>query len=97
MRADCVEPKDGGEHSQRGSDARISGTRSLQSAIAVELGANAHVVGRVRKGYGWQWQSVVCYGLMIRCTRQGRLRSNLAKEFGWLRVIEKASTTITAG
>jgi hypothetical protein len=27
---------------------------------------------------------------------QGRLRSKLAKEFGWFRVIERASITITA-
>ena len=32
MRADCAEPKVGGEHSQTGSDARISCARSFPSA-----------------------------------------------------------------
>src|SRR5271157_1146703 len=45
MRSDCREPKDGGEYHQAGADARFSGRGSFQ------LGANEHVVGRVRKEY----------------------------------------------
>ena len=33
MRADCPEPKDGGEYRQAGADARFSGLEDLDGAL----------------------------------------------------------------
>ena len=59
MRADCSEPKDGGEYRQAGADARFSGAWSFNRQIALELGANEHVVGRVRKEYNQRGLAVL--------------------------------------
>jgi hypothetical protein len=45
MRADHAKPEDGGKHSQAGSDARISGAGSFQSADCFD--------GRRQRACGW--------------------------------------------
>ena len=49
MRADCPEPKDGAECRQAGAEMLGLAARGLSNRqIALELGANEHVVGRVQ-------------------------------------------------
>ena len=52
MRADCPEPKDGGEYRQARAQMLVLAARGLSNRqTALRLGANEHVVGRVRKEY----------------------------------------------
>jgi hypothetical protein len=52
MRSDCRESKDGGEYQEADADAGFSDAWSSNRQIALEVGANEHVVGRVRKEFG---------------------------------------------
>jgi transposase len=75
MRADYAEPKDSGEQSQAGPNARISSAWPFQSADCFGVRASAQVVGRVRKEYERQGLAV----LKDR-PRPGRPRSSRDKQ-----------------
>jgi transposase len=59
MRADCTKPKDGGEYRQASADARLAARGLSNRQIALALGANEHVVGRVREEYNQRGLAVL--------------------------------------
>jgi hypothetical protein len=67
MRADCPEPKDGGEYRQARAQMLVLAARGLSNRqTALNLGANEHVVGRVRKEYRQRGLAVCVKGTPAR-------------------------------
>jgi hypothetical protein len=59
MRADRPEPKNGGDYRQAGAMLVLAAHGLSNGQIALELGANEHVVDRVRKEYNQRGLAVL--------------------------------------